>query len=290
MRRIRTLAAVAAATLLTGVGPRERRAHAAGPPLDRREGHRRHGPQCRPRRRQARMSSLPSGSGKVKDFTIEGPDRIVLDLAGARLARPSVRRARAAASATSASRSTPGCRAGRARSRRARVYKFSWENEFRVRVSVLRRTFVAWSTSGSIPAASCGRDSGAQVRRRPTLVRGDPAEGTRTGHRRAYRREAKPPRSVSDSRSPAAPQHAAPHNDYLRTAPNPRRPRRVRRVSGRTIVRGKAVRQRLGRNQGPAVGRRHEGDPRRAWSGRDRGELGHHRRRQLREHPRCASE
>src|SRR5262245_65250242 len=82
MRRIRTLAAVAAAVLGTGVGTASA-AHTYGRPAE---------PagsitalSVVPGEGQAEVVIALSGPVKVADFMIEGPDRIVLDLTDARI-------------------------------------------------------------------------------------------------------------------------------------------------------------------------------------------------------------
>jgi type IV pilus assembly protein PilQ len=260
MRRIRTLAAVAAATLLYGVGT-ARAAHIGRPSsatLNQAAGAVT-ALSVVPGEGKADVVIALTGEVKVADFTIEGPDRIVLDLTGARLnslgklydrrARGSIRNVRISQYSPAVVRVVLDLDAKRA-------YSVS-QNGSEVRVSVVGgERFMAWSTSGSAPAASVQAETPA-----PEVIvpKSDPVAeviapkttpanvatgtlATPSNPSTPTRVDAEPARELPVF-APAAPQQSqarrititwedAPIADVLAS---------FAETSGRTIVRGKAV-------------------------------------------------
>jgi type IV pilus assembly protein PilQ len=262
MRRIRTLAAVAAATLLYGVGT-ARAAHIGRPSsatLNQAAGAVT-ALSVVPGEGKADVVIALTGEVKVADFTIEGPDRIVLDLTGARLnslgklydrrARGSIRNVRISQYSPAVVRVVLDLDAKRA-------YSVS-QNGSEVRVSVVGgERFVAWSTSGSVPAASVQAETPAPevitpktdpvsevITPKTVLAPANVATGTLAAPSNPstpVRADAAPSRELPVF-APAAPQQSqarrititwedAPIADVLAS---------FAETSGRTIVRGKAV-------------------------------------------------
>lgn len=260
MRRIRTLAAVAAGALSIGAGPANA-AHIDGRPM-RATVHQANGAVTAlsvvPGDGRADVVIALTGPVKVADFTIEAPDRIVLDLTGARLSplgRAYDRQMRGGIRNIRFSQYTPTIVRVVLDLDTRRTYSVS-QSDAEIRVSVNGgERFVAWSSRGDTPAVAAAA----------AMPRAEPAENIATGSVSTTPAPATPPPAAPVVERPVAevevvpqvPVNEAPISSFVSFGSQQSQARRVTitwedaniadvlasfaEVGGRTIVRGKAV-------------------------------------------------
>lgn len=253
MRRIRTLAAVAAATLLAGVGT-ARAAHIGRPSsatLNQAAGAVT-GLSVVPGEGRADVVIALTGDVTVADFTIDAPDRIVLDLTGARLnslGRAYDRRARGSIRNVRVSQYSPAVVRVVLDLDARRSYSVS-QSDAGIRVSVVGgERFVAWSSNSSAPAAIIQAETPEPEVIAP--MAGPAPANVATGTL------AEPSNPAAPARADAEPVRDLPVLAEPEPAPQQPQARRITitwedaniadvlasfaETSGRTIVRGKAV-------------------------------------------------